>query len=65
MRSFFARSIGVAGASPFSPEAAMRIIERHSRLTPTRACLVVLDYLGLSSEELIEGMGVPSETLKR
>jgi DNA-binding NarL/FixJ family response regulator len=64
MSSFFARSIGLAGDDPVSPEAAIVIIERRSNLTPTLAHLVVHDYLGTSREKLAKSMGVLPETLK-
>jgi DNA-binding CsgD family transcriptional regulator len=64
MSSLFARFIGLAPGQQIAPDAAIVLVERRSSLSRSEARVLVLDYLGVSRDELSDHLGVSIETVR-
>ena len=64
MGSLLARCLGIATRDALSHEMLIIVLERRSTLSRTEARAAILDYLGLTRDELIAQLQIAPETLK-
>lgn len=64
MSSIFARCLGIVRGQQITPDAAVNLIKRRSKLAPREASVLVFDYLGLSRSEICEELEVTLETVR-
>ena len=64
MSKIFARFLGFTQGQPLTYDAAVLMLERHSPLSRSEARVLVLDYLGVSRDELSEQLDISIETIR-
>jgi DNA-binding CsgD family transcriptional regulator len=64
MASILAQCIGLNDGGPVPPHIAAALLERRTPLARSEARILVLDYIGLSREQICEYLQVSSETVR-
>lgn len=64
MSRISARSLGLSPDDPFPYLAAILLLERRTSLARSEASVVVLDYLGFTTDEISEHLNISTETVR-
>lgn len=64
MSRFFVRSLGLSPDDPFPFHTAVLLLERRTELARSEASVIVLDYLGFTTDEISEELNISPETIR-